>query len=773
MDSKSLKPKLLTFLFASIGTLPLAAWAVLPSTSPYVADAQSTYVQDATSDGIGNLNMVLCIMDAMRPADMVNKGDYIALVDKSKCDAKSQASASNSTSGASGASTTPDYMTAVVNVTRASNSDPMLAKIWMSLTEEGHAADIYVHLTATQSPTDAPPYGQFRLDYIGKSASMTMFNGFIDANGANVSYLETGGNSSNNALALTATSTTAASGTMQAPDYSTQPPGQTTFNFAYDSSEANYLAGVFRRFDGTHDVCFDRAKANAQKSVWRYGVYNANDGTRVDQAHPGFPITVAYNGNSYYGFASYWGMGFQGLDLNSLADGPVVGAVVTDQRPGNSSTYSLAKSGGKLTKWTQNQQSLSAMDGVPFSFNGDLTGQTDNANPAVTGFNNWQMQWNNSTNTFTVIGTQTCGNNGCVVTALNPVATITATAFNHAPISGWSNSFGGNINIPPTTASAHSGADAVYFYTQSDVIPGDTSAPSALYCLSQCPTAATFANFSASGGQPAPCNAFDTTNCSPFGNGTAYQWSSASSSANTVSYSFDAGGLKNGGAAMVLTDPLLFMSGPQFQNGVMTGRLFTAALSHADCPAGTPSTTVCEPANPTTYYSWQTGPHQWNQASWLVDATNNVVHFDPPENIPYTVPSGTAYGTWAGKSILLQFNGFGNLSGIPGYCVNPTDNSTVDCGAPGSRYVSMFPLPDGATMTLPSSNTPLIVKALNEELRLSSVSCGTTSVAKPTAAIPLPSPSGVHDPSNPADVDYIGVKPTVTGAPKVIHGVVQ
>lgn len=775
MHAKSLKRNTLALLWSLLGTVPLTALASLPSDSPYAVDPQSAYVQDATSDGIANLNMVLCIMDAMRPADMVNNGDYIALIDKNKCDSKSQASASNSTSGASGATTAPDYMTAVVNVTRASNSDPMLAKIWMSMTEEGHSMDIYVHLSAVQSPTDAPPYGQFRLDYIGKSSGTTQFNGFIDANGANVSYLETGNNSSNNALALTASSTTAASGTMQAQDYSTQPPSPVTFNFAYDSSETNYPAGVFRRYDGTNDVCFNRSRANAQKSVWRYGVYNANDGTRVDQANPGFPITVTSNGNSSYGFASYWGINFQGLNLNSLPDGPVVGTVVTDQRPGNTSTYSLAKNGGKLTKWTQNQASLAAMDGVPFSFNGDLTGQTT-GNAAVTSFNNWQMQWNAASSTFTVIGTQSCGNNGCVLMALSPIATVTGTTFDHAPISGWSNSFGGNINIPPT-GSAHTGTDAVYYYTQSDVTPGDGSAPTALYCLSQCPTTTSISNFISSGGAPAPCNAFDMSTCSPFGNGTASQWNSASSAANTVSYSFDTSGLKDGSTAIQFTDALLFMSGPQFQNGVMTGKLFTSALLNTDCPAGAPGTMVCEPSNPATYYTWQTGPNQWNQATWLTKTSDgSVVHFDPPENIPYTVPSGADYGTWAGKSILLQFNGFGNLNGIPGYCVDPTDNSTVDCGSPNSRYVSMFSLPDGATMTLPvtgTSGTPLIVKALNEELRLNKVNCGTTSLTQPSTPLPLPSVSGVHDPSDAADADYLGVKPTVTDAPKVIHGVVQ
>jgi hypothetical protein len=757
MNFTTLNRKSLALSLLVIGTMPLSALAAPSDTSPYVTDTQNSYVQDATSDGISNLNMVLCIMDSMKPADMVNKGNYIALVDKNKCDTKSQSSASNSTSGSSGASSAPDYMTAVVNVSRASNSDPMIGKIWMSMTEEGHAVDIYVHLTATQSPTDAPPYGQFRLDYIGKSSGTTQFNGFIDANGADVSYLETGGNSSNNALTLTATSTTAGSGTMDAMDQNNTP---VTFNFAYDSSETNFPAGVFRRDDGTHDVCFDRSKANAKKSVWRYGTYNADDGSRVDQANPGFPVLATYGGNSYYGYASYWGVNFQGLDLNGFADGSLSGVTIADQRPGNSAAYTLSKNSGKLTKWTRNQATLAAMDGIPFTFWGDLANQT-NDTTNVTGFNSWQMKWDNASGKFMVIGAQTCGNNGCVVTSLPQEATVTGTVFDNMPISGWADSFGGNINIPPHTGGgAHVSGDEVDYYTQSDVIPGSASAPTALHCLSNCPTTASVTGFNNG------TNLVNSNN-SPFDSTTATQWNSGTVA---VDYSFDAGGLKDSSGYLAFINANMFTG--QYQNGVMSGRLFDVALPTSGCPNGG---TVCEPGNPSVYYTWQTGPNQWNQSMWLTKASDSsVVSFDPPENVAYTVPGDSAvYGSWAGKSIQLQFNGFGNLNGIPGGCVDPTDNSPTDCGTAGARYVPEFSLPDGATMTPTSSNTPLIVKALDSELRLAKVDCATASLAQPSTNATLPSASDVHDPSSSSDVDYLGTEPAVTDAPKVIDGVIQ
>ena len=724
------------------------AIAAPPATSPYFTDSQNLYVQDATAQGIGSLNMVLCVIGATDPGDMVNVGPYLALVDMNKC----QSDKGGNSAGSAGAT---NFASAVVNVTRASNSDPMIAKVWLSLTEQGSSTDVYAYLSATQSPATAPPYGTFRMDYIGEKAGAVGFNGYIDSNTpGEIKFLETGQQSSNTALAMATSSTSSGSGTMFVGNNgggSSSSP--VTFNFAYSP-------GYFRRSDGTNDECFDRSRANASVAVWQYGTYDANDGTRVDQVNPGFPVLGSYGGSSYYGFANYWGINFQGLDI---PDGsPVSGLTVTDQRPGNTTSYALSKLGGKLTKWTQVSTTLAALDGIPFQYNADLTGLTS-GNSTVTGENNWVIQWNSTAGNFTVVGVQACGNNGCVTSTISPVATVNPAAFNAIPISGWANSYGGNINIPPT-GGPHAGGDAVFYFNQSTVIPG--TAALTLYCLNQCPTAAQLGAYS---------NASQAT---PFASGTGSQWFSAPSSGNTVAYTFGAGGLLDGaGASVILEQASQYPQGSPFaQNGIQTGRLFDSALTIANCPSGMAAGTVCEPSNPTTYYTWQTGPNQWNQSLWLTTG-GNVVPFDPPQNIAYTVPTGSAYGAYSGLPILLQFNGFGNLQGIPGSCVNPADNSVEDCSVPGASYVPMFSIPDGTTMTLPSlsgpTTTPLIVKALNGQIMLKSLGSGAAQCSSMTLT-PLTLPSGgMHDPSNAADTEYLGTKPTVTAAPKVIDGVMQ
>jgi hypothetical protein len=646
----------------------------------------------------------------------------------------------------------------------------------MSMTDQGRKQKIWVRLSATQPPSPSLPYGEFRLDFIGKFVgdATPQFNGYINAlSTGELQYYETGPNSSNVALIMTANSTDDGQGTMTLAANNWNPT-DITYDF-------NYNASYFRRSDGTHDQCFDRLKANAKRSVWRFGTYNANDGSRVDQANPSFPVNgVVSSGNNagtYYGYAGYWGINFQGLDL---PDGsPVSGLVVTDQRPPHATdTYSLSKVGGKLTKWTQNATTLASMDGIPFYFGGDLTGKTT-GNAAVTGWGNWQMHWDNTNGQFVVTGTQTCSPGApCSLTSLTTPATVNNGAFNDMPISGWSDSFGGNFNIPPKVPTGdHASGDAVYYFSQSLVIPGAAGAPMNLYCLSNCPNATSVntANQYLSGAAS-----------SPFGGTTANQWFSAPSSANTVSYTYDTGGLKNAGTAMIITNAAYFAAS-QFQYGIQTGRLFTSAFQTADCPSwvttGNP-TAVCEPGDPPEYYTWSTGTDQWNQTMWLTHTNGandgTVVTFDPPQNIQFTPTSSnsTADSTWQGKTIQLQFNGFGNVNGIPGYCVDPVNNAEVNCG-PNTRYVPAFSLNDGATMTLGS--TPLIIKALDAELRLNDLgqvgvnseadaACGSMSFSSLT-----PPSGGVHDMSDatPGNTWFIGNKPTVTDPPKVIDGVVQ
>src|SRR5579871_6627785 len=109
-------------------TLSTLAAAAPPAGSPYATDAQNSHVFDETSHAIQQVNTVTCYMSSMRPDLMVNKGNYIALVNQTHCDPNSSASGSAASSGGSSA---PSYQPVIVNSTRASGSDPMKAGVWI------------------------------------------------------------------------------------------------------------------------------------------------------------------------------------------------------------------------------------------------------------------------------------------------------------------------------------------------------------------------------------------------------------------------------------------------------------------------------------------------------------------------------------------------------------------------------------------------------------------------------------------------------------------
>jgi len=154
---------------AVAAALASAAHAAPGSSSEYRTDNQTSQVQDATSSSIGQVNMIACIMHALSADALVNKGAYIALVDKNKCDSEKRSSTANAGSTSDGAQAAAEYVTATVDSTRTSNSDPMIAKVWLDIEDEGHKQTIFVHVSATEAPSSANAYGVFRLDFCGKA----------------------------------------------------------------------------------------------------------------------------------------------------------------------------------------------------------------------------------------------------------------------------------------------------------------------------------------------------------------------------------------------------------------------------------------------------------------------------------------------------------------------------------------------------------------------------------------------------------------------------
>jgi hypothetical protein len=729
-----------------------------PSTSAYATDVQNSHVEDATSRGIGQVNMIACIMGALRPDATVNDGAYNALVGMQKCDAAKGASSDDG----SGASQAITYATATVNSTRTSNSDPMRARIWLD-DPESEGAAIFVNMSATSPPTASNPYGVFRVDYCGnmEGTQGCAFNGFLDGTASGVSYFEReqgDGGGGTKALRMTTTSTTSGAGSLHMDDGN----DSATFSFAYN-------ADYYRRSDDAGDQCFarDARDPGTGMSVWRYGLYDSVTGARVERSS-GFPIEYSHAGTKYQGYLGYYGLSLPPAAQSLMVNGDTVEKV--DYSSGNTPTrtpFTVVKAAGKLTKYTRHMRTLHEIDQIKFNTfvgmeaNTFFAGAQPNAQ--------YELYWDDAAGDFKVTAQMMCGQNGCTTQALGSVQSVPATFWaSRGGIQAWSQQLGGElfIDLQGVGSTVNSNAVQVAYRSQDVVYPSQL--PATLHCVRDCPTAASMAAFF---GEGATAN-------SPFVANTANNFQ-PSLAGNVVAYT------SNTATAMLLDGaaaPVVLSAGgdslennPQFRNGLRTGKLFVN-LADAECDVG--SGTYCEwrVNNLDVYYQWETGPNQYNQFAAVKDGSGAFVNLDPPLQVNFQVPQGSAYGQYAGQSIVLQYGGFGDLWGLPGICVSPQTNQEVACDGGEVRYVPSFVIPqDTTTGRVTSSGTTYLVKWLDREIRFARKNllvCDGAGLTIPSG-ITLPTSADLKNPSDPASDIYIGVRPTVTAAPRVIHGEVK
>jgi hypothetical protein len=362
-----------------------------------------------------------------------------------------------------------------------------------------------------------------------------------------------------------------------------------------------------------------------------------------------------------------------------------------------------------------------------------------------------------------------CGNNGCSTQALPTVQTVDASFW--APrggIQGWSQQLGGElfVSLQGATSPLDSNLVQVAYRSQDLVYPAQL--PAALHCLRDCPTAASMSAFFTPGSLAS----------SPFAAGTANNFQ-PTPPANVVDYTSDAATalLRDAAAAPVVldVDRETLESSPQFRNGLRTGKLFVN-LSDAECSLA--SGTYCDwrVNDLDVYYQWETGPQPYSQFAAVKDSSGQFVTFDAPLQVNFSVPQGAAYGQYAGQSIVLQYGGFGDLWGIPGVCVSPTTNQEVACDGGEVRYVPSFVIPHNTTQGVVSADgTTYFVKWLDREIRFARKNLAVCDAAGLTvpAGVALPTAAELANPSDPTSPIYLGVRPTVTGTPRVIQGEVK
>jgi hypothetical protein len=638
----------------------------------------------------------------------------------------------------------------------------MVSKIWLNFEEDGQPATIFVRLSATAAATASNPYGVFRLDYCGRAEGFAgcINNGYLEGSADGLRYFELesdGSEAHEKSLQLNATGTTAGSGRMSRDEHD----GPVTFDFAYNGE-------LFRRFNGTEEQCFTRDASDPDTgfSVWRYGVYDATTGARVTRSS-GFPIEFATGGQSYHGYLGYSGLSLPAEAANALHNGDTVQKV--DYSNGNEPTktdYSVLKAEGRLLKFSRHERTLHSTDQIKFT-----TFIGDNANAFFAGatpFTQYEMYWDETSGEFIVTAQMMCSQNGCQTTELPQPQSVAASYWSmQGGVQGWSQSLGGEvfIDLAGVSGTVDSNTVKVVYRTQDLVYPADM--PSTLHCLRDCPTQASLSSYFAPGAsQP-----------SPYAGSSYNNWSQTDVS-SIVSYSTDSEHallLDDASGPVTFVDSEALSQHPMFQYGVRSGRLFTS-LDDAECSTG--SGTYCDSKvnSLEVYYQWETGANSFSQFAAVKDANGTFVKFDAPLQMTYEVPNETSYGAYAGKSIVLQYGGFGELWGIPGHCVSSSTNELVGCENEGSRYVPAFVIPyDSVVGQVSVDSTTYLVKWLDREIRFARkdmVVCDNAGLALPSG-ITLPTQADLRNPSDPTSASYIGEKPTVDAAPRVIHGDVK
>lgn len=751
-------PRALTVAIAGLLAALNGAYAA-PTGGAYVSDTTQSYVNDATNQGLRLPNTVLCYMHGTGAnlAEVLNVGDYIALVDKNKCE-KDDAT-SNTVTGDSGASSAPDYLVTAVNATRTDNSSPLVGKVWFRETSLGDPSGnvqgiIYAKLTATESASATSPYGQFHTDFCGLPDSNPSgcvanapFYGFAEGNGASIRAFQTGNGSHHQDVSVALTGSVAA-GTGRV-KFSESGGASGDWVFAYDADH-------FRRADngGANDQCFDRSFANAEKTAWSYGVYAA-DGSRLNRTS-GFPIRTQAGDNGYIG---YWGMWLPPGVM--VSDGDSVTRFSYSNNQASSGTYTVVKKDGRLKKQVLGTTTLGAITSVPF-YLWVQTGFTDSGSTTRSAGSNLEVKWDGTN--FVITGVVQM--NG-PVTPVTGSPTIPGSEYSSTgqwawSMSGYSQSIGGSIAISMRDGSgayqAPSNATSVSYRTETVVAPGSSDWPATLVCVTDCPA-----------GGIADATALTAASDNPFLSGTRGNWA-PTLVASAVTYTTTNGLLVHGGQNVAWTGSV--PSGSQFANGIQSGRMVSttdaggiACDSNGAPNAGGAYYCASRLDAMPTIYVWETGANSWNKYAGL-SSGGTAVAFDPPLPLTYVVPSnGTPY---ASASLILQYNGFGDLQGIPGKCVDPVTNADATCDSNGNtRWVSAFAIPEGSTVS--DGATTYYVKPLQQEVRLAKVSATNCSgLSLPTIAdSELPGVSSWVDPT------ANGAMPTVTTAPKVIDGILQ
>jgi hypothetical protein len=768
--SKKIQLAFCTLIFS------LSTYSQVPASSAYALQEGQFFMADDLQDNLGMPSFLLCFMRQLAADQMAGPSavTYLALVDEASCNADSQvaegaqteskAAAASAKAGAASIA----YKKVTVTVSQASGNDPMLVKAWVPVEDEGTSTMIYTYGSVTAPVSDSAPYGEFTFNYTQfvPGPDIDTLKGQMSASGSQILWYEEFYDSGawfDVKATINLGSGTSGNGAVQ---YFGDAPEVAAYAYTAD----NFCRQVKLR-DGSSvsedEACFFTDEIKGKKEVFNYSLFNSSTGAAHDLASGGFGIKFTSDGDVNYGFADFNGVHFDESTSKSLSDGQAF-TVADPSSSRNGDTVTLDIISSSLRKITQSKVTLNSLDGV--RINTFLDSNSDVTNLGTAG--EYNMSYDSANNRFVA----TKRDDEVIALNFSVSEMLAASGGNKIwSVSGWVPGVG-NVNIS-RDALASPSSSLVTKQTDERVLLADM--PATLYCLQECPgyTAIEAAKTKI---------AADQTPASVYGGigfgGSSSDFVTYTLNNSTYNYADTDGDISMGSVSSSLYTKL---DSSSLNYGIYSGPLVTSKSS-LTCPEGNGVDYCGIPiweGEVTTYYQIETGHKPWHQSRRLLDASNNPISFTPPEILYFTAPDDSSqYGEFAGKEIMLEFNGGSDLWGIPGRCLNKTSGTFTDnCYVNGSNgsngywpWVDMFRIPKnestGRLYTGTGQSGSYYLVAPNEGL----VFLGLNASAKGTLTLgdisSLPSTAPTNIGPN-GGANYIGAEPTQPSTPSVRAGV--
>lgn len=793
------------------GAASLALNLVDPSSfgadTDFAKDATKTFVHDLAFEPLDSVNEILCSLDQLAFGDKAKadfdaaggvypfETQYVAQIDDSQCSSRGESDSSGQSSGSS-----KSLSIFNVHVSRQSATDALHVKGWFDESAGGGGEgggeemdqrvvfDISIGEPAAGEDSKNS-FGVFKMNFAGfqlnsdESLGQPMMRGLVNtvrqsSTGLSLQYImEAGGGGANmkqyasaeltmdadgevaSGVATTHSSiefdgagggggeggappaggeggappaggqggAPAGGGTPPPPKLALQggPEGMqnasTTFDLAFNNTH------FLRSKEGGTPVCLSVDKPDL--SAWRYAVYNS-DGSRL-KMNGGFPLRLTVNGRPEHAFASYWGVHLP--PHLSLKNGDkVTKEVFSENGPSSGEEYTVVVAPGKLIKNTKRpltKEKLSKISLEGFTKDGQFKVAFDGVSSFA---KTHKMKDMTPGSTSTMTG---------------PQWEVTTGAFELMPGHNmfFSEGLGQIVVIRQST-----GALDIFYYEEE--LASNTLASGDLYCLRECPRPGLDATAISKGRHDqtgAGVNYIDRENSNP----VIYQWDAAAMSLkqNSLEISVPAGTAVSGENSW----------------GFRSGALVTKTVKD----------TLINPWDifgVEEFYTWEFGANSFNKYTGLKGADGALVKFDRPRFFDYTHKKDfDAQGDndstkgYFDRPFSLQYEGFGNLHGIPSINHGEGNSEGGDSEGP-EHYAPAFTIKSGTTVTDSRDGKEYIVKILEAEERLRKVAdadCGSLA----TAELPLPSIDDWQDPVGDGPL----FDPGDDVAPAVVEGELQ